>query len=273
MSTSGVLGRQITVDSTITTVARALLAAAILFVYCKWSGINLAFNSKEDRNRTVVASLLLGAHWITYFYALDLSNVAIALLSLYTYAAMTSILEPMILKIPFVKKDVMMSLIALVGVAIMLPEIDITHSHTQAIILGLISALLYALRNILIRKPAATHDGSALMFHQLWIIGLCLSPFFFIISGDGLADQFGWVFLLALITTAIGHTLFVKSLKQLSASTAGLLSCIVPVYGILWAYFLLDEIPNVKTIIGGLLIITVVALKAMDNTRVNLINK
>ncbi len=269
MSTSGVLGRYISVDSTITTVSRALIAAGLIFVFCKVLKVPLSFINKKSFLLTGLSAILLGAHWVTYFYALDLSNVAIALLSLYTYAAITPILEPLLTKEPFQKRDIYLSFLAVIGVAIMLPEINFSNNYTKAILLGLLSALLYALRNITISIPASNHDGSALMFHQLWMIGLLMTPFYGWLPTDGLSEQWVWIVLLALITTAMGHTLFVKSMRTLTASTAGLLSCIVPVYGILWAYFLLDEHPSSKTLVGGSLIIAVVLIKAVNESKLS----
>ena len=37
----------------------------------------------------------MGTHWVTYFYALQWSNVAIGMLSLFTYPVITALLEPL----------------------------------------------------------------------------------------------------------------------------------------------------------------------------------
>ena len=49
----------------------------------------------------IVSSLFMAGHWITYFYALKLSNVAIGMLSLYTFPVMIAFLEPVFLKVKF----------------------------------------------------------------------------------------------------------------------------------------------------------------------------
>jgi len=43
----------------------------------------------------------MGGHWITYFYALKLSNVAIGMLSLFAYPIFTALLEPFFIKVKF----------------------------------------------------------------------------------------------------------------------------------------------------------------------------
>jgi len=267
LSTSGVLGRYITVDSILTTLMRAGIASLILIGFCIW--IKTSFQIKEQRDRILIfiSGVLLGAHWVTYFFALDYSNVAIALLSLYTYAGLTAIIEPLFLRTPFSKVDIFLSMIVFVGVLIMAPSFDINNSYTQAIIFGLLSSLFYALRNIAISIPAKKYDGSLLMVYQLIAMCVIMIPFLGFYDFTGAYTQLPWIILLALLTTAIGHTMFVKSLNQLNATTASLLSCIVPVYGILWAYLILGEVPSGRTLLGGTIIMSSVVFKTLQTSK------
>jgi len=105
------------------------------------------------------------------------------------------------------------------------------------------------------------------MVIQIIAMVAIMIPFMGLYDYTGLTEQWGWILLLALFTTALGHTLFVKSFQALSPTTSSILSCIVPVYGIIWAFFLLGEIPSTKTIIGGAIILSVVLLKTMRTSR------
>ena len=267
LSTSGVLGRYITVDSTLTNLVRAAMALVILAAYCYYQKISFKFDTRKDLMVVVLSGVLFGAHWVTYFYALDYSNVAIALLSLYTYAGFTALLEPFILKTKFNKFDILLSLIVFVGVLIMAPSFDVDNSYTIGILFGLVSSILYTFRNILISVPAKRYDSSTLMVVQIIAMVAMMMPFMGFYDYTGLTDQWGWIFLLALFTTALGHTLFVKSFQALNPTTSSILSCIVPVYGILWAFLILGEVPSMKTIIGGAIILSVVLLKTIRTSR------
>ncbi len=266
LSTSGVLGRHITVDSILTTLLRAGFAALILVGFCIRSKSSFQIKERRDVMLIFISGVLLGAHWITYFFALDYSNVAVALLSLYTFAAVTAIIEPIFLNTAFNKLDIALSMMVFIGVLIMAPSFDINNNYTQAIIFGLLSSLFYALRNIAISIPAKKYNGSILMVYQL--VAMCEIMILFIGFYDftGVMVQLPWIILLALLTTAIGHTMFVKSLNELNATTASLLSCIVPVYGIIWAYLFLSEVPSGKTILGGLIILTSVVFKTLQTS-------
>ena len=267
LSTSGVLGRYVTVDSTLTNLIRAAMALVIIWAYCSYQKNSFKLDHRKDLIVVLGSGVLLGAHWVTYFYALDYSNVAIALLSLYTYAGITALLEPLFLKTSFNKFDVFLSLIVLVGVLVMAPSFNLDNTYTKGILFGLLSSVLYTFRNIVISVPAKRYDGSILMVYQLVAMVAVMIPFMGFYDYTGLNEQLFWIFLLALFTTALGHTLFVKSFQALNPTTSSILSCIVPVYGILWAFLILGEVPSMKTIIGGAIILSVVLLKTIRTSR------
>ena len=102
------------------------------------------------------------------------------------------------------------------------------------------------------------------MFILSFILYSHLSIVFFIFEFNTSSRyEWGALLILALFTTAIGHTLFVKSFKYFSVSTASLMSSIQPIYGILLGLIFLGEIPISKTIIGGVLIISTVIIESI----------
>ena len=95
ISTSGALGKYIDMPIPIIIWWRCALATVFLFIYCKYKSITLKFNSRKDRLTVYVSAVFLGMHWITYFYALKSSNVAIGMLSLFTFPIFITLLEPL----------------------------------------------------------------------------------------------------------------------------------------------------------------------------------
>ncbi|WP_254712744.1 MULTISPECIES: EamA family transporter [unclassified Polaribacter] len=73
---------------------RASFAAVLIYIFCKIKKIDLKIKSKKDYSSFAVNGFFLGAHWVTYFYALKRSNVALGMLSLYTFPVMAALLEP-----------------------------------------------------------------------------------------------------------------------------------------------------------------------------------
>lgn len=267
ISTSGVLGRYISMPPPVTIWWRCLFAVVLIGGYCWYKKIDLKIKSKRDLKTIIISGLFLGAHWVTYFYALQLSNVAIGMLSLFTYPVITALLEPLFFKSKLNKMHVFLSVLVLVGIYFLTPELNLENNYTQGIIFGLISSVFYAIRNILMKKKVAVYHGSMLMFYQLVIVTVVLWPSLLLFDAAPTVNDWGALIALALLTTTIGHTLFVMSFKNFSIGTASIISSIQPVYGILFGILLLSEIPSKNTIIGGLLILTTVLIESIQSRK------
>ncbi|WP_299525926.1 DMT family transporter [uncultured Lutibacter sp.] len=267
VSTSGLLGRYISMPPPVTIWLRCLLAVVILGAYIWYKKIDLKVERKKDWVTIILSGLFFGAHWITYFYALQLSNVAIGMLSLFTYPVITALLEPLFFKTKLNVKHVLLGVIVLIGVYFLSPEFNIENNHTKGVLFGLISAVFYAIRNILMKKKVANYHGSMLMFYQMLIITLVLWPVLFIFEVKPTTNDWQALLVLALVTTSIGHTLFVMSFKNFSISTASIMSSVQPIYGIIFGFLLLNEIPSGNTLIGGFLILTTVVIESINSRK------
>lgn len=265
ISTSGVLGRFISMPPPVTIWLRCVFAAVLLGAFCWYKKIDLKIYGKRDFKAILLSSLFLGAHWITYFYALHLSNVAVGMLSLFTYPVITALLEPLFFKTKLNKTHVFLGIIALVGIYFLAPEFNLESNLTKGVLSGLLSSVFYALRNIMMKQKIAQYSGSMLMFYQLVIVSLVLWPVLFFFEAQPNSEDWMALITLALLTTAVGHTLFVMSFKNFSISTASIMSSVQPVYGVLFGVFLLNEIPSENTLIGGFLILTTVIIESVQS--------
>ena len=267
ISTSGVLGKFIDLPIPVIIWFRCALGALFLYLFCRFKKFNIKLHSKKDFSTILLSSLLLGLHWITYFYALKLSNVALGMLSLFTFPVITALLEPLFIKSKLNGIHVVLGIIVLIGIYILAPEFDFKSSQVKGILLGLFSATCYALRNLTLKRHIGSYGGTALMMHQILILSLVLLPLMFTMDSSNITTQYPYVIALALITTAIGHSMFIHSLKYFSISTASIINSIQPVLGILMAFFFLKEIPTWNTFFGGLLILTTVVIESIRSRR------
>lgn len=266
ISTSGALGRYIDLPVPVTIGLRALLALFFLLLYCKWKGISLVIQKKHLLT-VLTSGLLMGLHWLTYFYALKLSNVAIGMISLFTYPILTAFLEPLLLKTKLQKAHLMLGLLVLLGIYFLVPSFDLENKYTVAVAVGVLSALFYALRNLILKTKVASYNGSMLMCYQMGVVGLLLFPTFFTVEFDRVINQWQGIAALSLITTAIGHTLFLNSFKHFSITTVSILSSVQPVFGIVIGTILLREIPTLNTVIGGVFILSSVVIESIRSSR------
>lgn len=263
ISTSGILGRYISMPPPVTIWFRCFLTAIFLSLFIWYKKIDLRILNKKDFKIIIISGLLFGIHWVTYFYALQLSNVAIGMLSLFTFPVITALLEPLFFRTKLNIKHVFLGGIVLVGIYFLTPEFNLKNNYTLGILFGLISSVFYALRNILLKQKIDTYHGSMLMFYQMTTITLVLWPALFIFDIAPNNHDWSALLTLAILTTAIGHTLFVMSFKNFSVSTASIISSIQPIYGIIFGIIFLSEIPASKTIIGGFLILLTVVIESV----------
>ena len=85
ISTSGVLGRYIALPPPVSIWVRSLIALILLVLYARYKKFNFQINWKNHGAAVCWSGILMAIHWITYFFALQWSNVAIGMLSLFTY--------------------------------------------------------------------------------------------------------------------------------------------------------------------------------------------
>ncbi len=267
ISTSGALGKFIDMPTPVIIWWRCFLAAIFLYVYCRFRKTRLSLHYKKDIRTFVISSLFLGAHWITYFYALKLSNVAIGMLSLFTFPIITALLEPIFVKVKFDPIHLVLGVLVLLGIYILAPEFNLENNDVKGVMLGVLSATFYSLRTLILKRHIASYNGTVLMFYQVFILTIVLAPALLAMDTSGIETQYPYVLLLALLTTSIGHTMFIASLKYFKVSTASIIASMQPIFGIIIAYFFLNEIPTWNTFFGGLLIISTVIIESLRSQK------
>lgn len=267
VSTSGALGRYIAMPSEVIIWFRAALATVFLFIFCKIRKDSIKLKSKKHLVPFIVGGIFMGAHWITYFYALKMANVAIGMLSLYTFPVMVAFLEPLFLKLKFDPMNIVLAILVLLGVYVLSPEFNIESTTVQGVLFGLLSALCYTIRILILKQYVTQYNGIVLMFYQTVVIAVCLSPVLFFMDSSGIQTQWPYIVVLAFLTTAIGHSLMVHSLQFFSASTTSIISSAQPIFGIIIAFLFLNEIPTINTYVGGGLILATVLIESVRSKK------
>lgn len=255
ISTSGVFGRSLEMPVPLAIAWRAI--AALAFLIPLMFILRTSFQvQKKHVPRLLFSGLFMAAHWLTYFYSLYYSNIPIAMLSIFTYPIMTVILEPILLKTSFDKNLIICAIIMLIGLFFLTPEFNLENNYTIGIIFGVTSALAYTFRNLIVKSLINEYDATNLMTHQImWAMVLTIPILFMYDQPTPTGYDWWYIAGLGLVTTAIGHTLFARSFKMISLSTASIISMIQPLYGIGLGILFLSEIPDSRTAIGGAIIL------------------
>lgn len=271
ISTSGALGRYIELPVPVTICSRSLIGGLLVFLFCKWKRFDFNIDT-GDKKTLWLSGLLLGLHWITYFYALKLSNVAIGMISIFTFPVITALLEPIILKTKFQWIHLALGALVIVGILFLVPTFDFQDDYLIAILLGIVSAVFYSLRNIITKSQVNKYNGSILMFYQLLAITVFLSPSYFFFESFNFSSYIFELILLAVLATAIGQTLFLYSFKNFTVTSASIISSLQPVYGIIIGMIFLKEYPASSTIVGGLIILISVIMESIITYKRSFLN-
>jgi len=133
ISTSGTLGKFIDLPTPVIIWGRSSIAAVFLFAFCWYKKISITIKSKKDAPTIILGASLLALHWVTYFYALKLSNVAIGMLAMFTFPVITALLEPFFTKSKLNPIHILLGFMVLIGVYILAPDLNLENTHLKGI--------------------------------------------------------------------------------------------------------------------------------------------
>jgi drug/metabolite transporter (DMT)-like permease len=241
---TGVLGRTITLDSTMLVWWRLLITMISLWVLYtiqrKAKGINWKGGLMIGLIGTVQA-----LHWVTFYASIKLANVTIALTCLSTTALLASLIEPLILKRRFALVEIFLGFFAIAGILI------IYNTHIQfsiGIVVGLISAILTVFVSVLNKKIVDAYQPEQITLYQLTggFVGLTvLLPLFQLLFPESWSTPrtWDWVWLIVLswACTILTFFLYIRALKNVSAFTMNLTLTLEPIYGIILAFIIYKE--------------------------------
>ena len=209
-----------------------------------------------------VSGTVLAVHWIAFFQAIQVSTVAIGLLSFSSYPLFTTFLEPLFFREQLRRRNVLAVLLVICGLALMATSNNddsnaiISGSVVQGVLWGLVSGLGFAVLTLLNRGHVRNHSPLLLTCWQNGIAALVILPWSWSESWDLSGKDWGLLFILGVVCTVGGHTLLINGLRHVRAQVVSLLIAgMEPVFAILFALFLLGETPSGQTLLGGVLIV------------------
>jgi drug/metabolite transporter (DMT)-like permease len=199
--------------------------------------------------------LVLAFHWGSFFYAIQVSSVAIGLITFASFPVFVSFLEPLLFKEKFHYQALAQALLTIVGILFILPLGNLTSGDIEGVVWGMVSAMSFALLTLLNRKFVAKTSAKKVAFYQNFCASICLLPLMYLYPVTISYQQLSVLIILGVLFTAIAHTLFNHSLKIVKAQTASIAVSLEPIYGSIAAYFLLGEQITWMMIVGGSIVI------------------
>jgi drug/metabolite transporter (DMT)-like permease len=201
------------------------------------------------------AGAVLGTHWWAFFEAIQVSTVAVALLAYSTAPGFVALLDPLLSRKAPSGGALLAALLVLAGVALLVPRWSLGEATALGAAWGVVAGLLFAILMLLNRRLVPVYGPVRLSFYLNLGASAVLVP---LLPGAWVplsARDWALLALLAVGFTVGAHTLFIGSLQRLKVQTAAIISALEPVYGILGAVILLGEVPGLRTLAGGALIL------------------
>lgn len=270
LSLNGLFAKLIPLDPVSIIQLRGVIAALGLALFAILQRRSLRLHGLRTCAGVYAFGLVMGLSWICLFLSIQLSTVAVGILSFFSFPVITILLEPLFSGQKLKAGDCVAGAIVIAGLVIMIgPDLgNMQGDIMQGVLWGGCSALLFVLRN-LFQKYHFNHVASdSLMFHQVVAVGVMLAIFVDYPQVIALAPvDVLKLFLLSIVCTAGAHTLLIFSMKQLPVKSVALISCAQPVIAVVLAWYLIKEIPALSVVLGGGLVISVTVYESWKKWR------
>lgn len=254
---AGVIGQYVEVPSVMVALGRVICSSIILLAIALLKKESLKLESKKDYALIIFTGAVLALHWTSFFQSIQVSSVAIGTITFSTFPLFLTFLEPLIYREKLSVRSIVSAIILLIGVVITIPEFSMENQVTIGIAWGMLSSLTYAIITLANRYFSGKYQGRIVSLYEQGTAAVVLLPTLFLVKATWRTQDIIGVALIGCICTAFAYSMYISAQKKVKAQTAGLISGMETVYGILYAFILLSEIPTVREIIGGVVILSV----------------
>jgi drug/metabolite transporter (DMT)-like permease len=252
---AGLFGKLINLPPAMLVFGRTLFASIALLLVLMVLKTGMRIKSKKDLLGFVFMGAILAVHWVAFFHSVQISTVAIALLTYSSFPIFVTFLEPFIYNERLRARDVLIALVVFGGLVLVVPEFDLSNNLTLGVIWGTFSGFTFAVLSILNRKYVADYSALVVTLYQDAVACLILLPFVGHTALSLTPGEWGGLILLGVVFTALAHALFIRGMMAVKAQLASIIASLEPVYGILIALVVLSEVPSTREILGGVVII------------------
>ncbi len=261
---AGLFAKWLPVHPIILVFGRVFFACISLLLILRIFKLPILLNHRKDYVILALLGAILAFHWASFFHSIQLSTIAIGLLTYSSFPLFVTFIEPLVFKEKLRFKSILTAILAIIGILIMVPEFDVGNQTFKAIIWGFLSALSFAILSISNRFLAKQYSGLQIAFYEDGFATIFLLPFLFSIPLLITTKLILSLVILGILFTALSHSLFIDGLKKVKAQTASIIASLEPVYGILFGLLIFSELPDLRTAIGGIIIIASVIISSIQ---------
>ena len=200
-----------------------------------------------------------GAHWLLFFEAVEHGSVALAVLTFYAAPLLIAVSAPFVLGERTSGVVLGACLVGAVGIAaIALDGGEDGAVSLAAVAAGLGSAATYAMLVLLSKRLLrASIPPLTVAFWDCLVGALAVAPVLLLadrVLPEGVGE-WSAVLALGIVFTGASTLVYATLLRRVTAQTAGVLTFLEPVAGVLLAWAILEQRPGAATLFGGALVV------------------
>lgn len=254
---TGIFGALITADALMITWGRALFAVFTLIA------LSRLFSKEHTQSPSTLGSwrgqpgaflfsgAMLAVHWVTFFFAVKVGGVAVATLGFASFPAFITLIEALLLREKVGRAEWLRLLMVSLGLVLITPSFEWADRGTEGLVWGVLSGAAFGVLAVLNRRKLSHINAFQVAGIQNALVFIFLLPW--VASSLGQVSVSDWLLITALgmVCTGLAHVLFVSSLRQLPARTAGLVVASEPLYAILFAWLLFEQVPSGRMLLGA----------------------
>ncbi|MGH1403616.1 MAG: DMT family transporter [Alphaproteobacteria bacterium] len=264
---TGLLGKVMSTSAIFIVFGRVLFASIALGLFLKYRKEAILPRSLRDGLVFILIGVLITFHWYAFFYSIQLSSVAIGLLTFSTFPIFTILLEPVFFKGRLKAWDIGVACLCCIGVWLVVPyDMDVPSSYVLGALWGIAAGLSYSFILLLHKAYVQSYSAVNLTFYQCFVAALLTLPIVLWMSEPVSSIDWLYVFLNGVICTAFAHALYIYSARYVEAKIISISTMLELLYGVIFAYFLLGETLTMKMVAGGILIVLASYLAVKKNT-------
>lgn len=255
---SGLFGKLLGHHSLVIAWGRTVFSSLTLAGVLAAGGKGFRLEKRRDLLAFWGLGALLAFHWSSFYRAIQLSTVALGLISFSTFPIFITFLEPLFTGKKPGRREVALALCSFCGVVLATP-FSLSSGMLGGVLWGCASGFSYALLGLCNQRWTGRLPAAKISFYEQLFAAVSLTPCLLWLRPVFSLADLGLLALLGAVFTALFHTLFISGLKTVRAQTAGVISTLEPVYGTLFAALLLGEIPGWRQVLGGMIVLACAA--------------
>ena len=263
---SGVVAQFVKVSAVMVALGRVVCSSLLLFLIAVVKKDSLKLRSRKDYGLIILTGIVMAVHWTTFFQSIQVSSVAIGTITFSTFPLFLTFIEPFVFHEKLKKQSIFTAAVLFIGVLITIPEFSMETNTTVGIIWGMLCSFTYAVMTLANRYFSARYAGRIICLYEQGTAAVVLLPALFIVKASWQAQDIAGVAFVGFICTAFAYSLYVSAQKNVRAQTAGIISGMETVYGIVYALLFLGEVPSIRELVGGAVILGVAMYSSLKTT-------